>query len=544
MIVGSHYNGIHLFHGQTSASSFSVRPRQPLKSAIRSNVNSRVLKHPSPLPMPLAFPSKRGYTNILVGGEGALQFYKFMGFSKDSYMPLYSMPSPVLEVNALLYGGSHPAVSVIDWDNDGRTDIIAGNAEGRILFFKNVGTDQYPRFLAGIPVKHCIVEVKNGKSKVHPNLLKEIRLQAGYQALNGPAESSYGYATPSVVDWNGDGFPDIVTTDALGRHSVYLNTGISNRLPIVQPPIELFCDDRELQGPWRIKPGTGRHQGRLVYVVVDADNHLHAYYKMDNQNLKDAGKLKLIDGKPIQTHYLLGSAVGRIHINLVDFDSDNILDLILAVPAHASVPSENRGIPQALGLPGGAVLFMKGKRSQSRGIPTFFPPEVIHHDGHPLFIGREDGSVAVTSVGNSTGPHLLVGEEGGRLVFYDRKHLSCKTYNRFPLRTKKAGSDKLSDDLVDIDQKYLTRYLRSELEKKELDLSVVPDALIEDAQGRLVSQDEEDFFQRESSVNLSLLSNTYFLVSVVLVAVLLAFRRRLLLFAPRSLRTLHSSRDL
>ena len=92
-------------------------------------------------------------------------------------MPLYSAPTPVLERNALLYGGSHPVLSVVDWDNDGRTDIISGNAEGKVLFFKNVGTDRSPRFLAGIPVKQCIVEVKNTGTKthkVHPKLLKEI----------------------------------------------------------------------------------------------------------------------------------------------------------------------------------------------------------------------------------------------------------------------------------------------------------------------------------------------------------------------------------
>lgn len=497
-MVGSHYNGIHLLHGRMSASSFSVRSRQPLRSAIESRVKSRVLKHPSPLPMPMAYPSKRGYTNLIVGGEGALQFYRFRGFAKETAMPLFWDPRPVVEVGAMLYGGSHPALSVADWDGDGRTDLVVGNAEGRVLFFKNVGTNAAPKFLAGISVKSSISEVKNARAKVHPGLLREIVAKAGHQALNGPAEASYGYATPSVVDWNGDGFQDLVMTDALGRHTIYLSAGLGNsQPPILQPPIEIFCDDKEVQGPWRVKPGTARYQGRLMYVAVDTDMHLHAYYKMDNQNVKDAGKLKLIDGKPINTHYLLGSAVGRIHINVVDFDGDNVLDLVLAVPAHASVPTENVGIPQSLGLPGGAILFLKGKKaSQARSPPVFFPPEVIHHDGRPLFIGREDGSVAVTSsLGNSSGPHLVVGEEGGRIVFYDRSHLSCKTYNRFP-RLTKSHSEESEEASQPMKRKQIESYLKIEWESaKDLDLSLVPELLLQSKQGKRasLSGDLEDF---------------------------------------------------
>ena len=108
VVAGSHYGGLYLFHGHVSASSFSVRPRQPLRSAINTNVRSRALKSPAPLPMPMAYPSKRGYTNLIVGGEGSLQFYRFRGYSKDTYMPLYDVPKPVVELDAMLYGGRTP----------------------------------------------------------------------------------------------------------------------------------------------------------------------------------------------------------------------------------------------------------------------------------------------------------------------------------------------------------------------------------------------------------------------------------------------------
>ena len=486
LVVGSVYGGLYVFHGHHGSSSFSVRPRQPLRSAVRSEVESRALRHPIPLPSPLAYPSKRGYTNLLVGGEGALQFYRFLGFSRETSMPLYSAARPVLESEALLYGGSHPVLTSADWDGDGRTDLVAGNAEGRVLFFKNVGTDQKPEFLAGIPVRACLTEVKAKGSKkgVHPSLLREVRAEAGYRAINGPAESSYGYAAPAVVDWNGDGIADLVMTDALGRHFVSLGAGAGGGgPPILQPATVLYCNDREVQGPWRVKPAVGVHLGRIMYVAVDQENHLHAYWKMDAQNLRDAGKLKMTDGKPIGTHYLLGSAVGRIDINLADFDADGTLDLVLAAPAHASVPREYGGLPQSLGLPGGAVLFLRGKKSGSRGPPAFHPPEIVHHNGNPLFIGREDGSVAVTTLGNSTGPHLLVGEEGGRIVFYDRMHLSCRTYNRFPVPGESEDGATAAAKVA-MTARQIEAYLRPEFDfrtHRDLDISLVQELLVEGA---------------------------------------------------------------
>eukprot|EP00959_Pyramimonas_sp_CCMP1952_P161893 3384971-Pyramimonas_sp.AAC.1 len=90
------------------------------------------------------------------------------------------------------------------------------------------------------------------------------------------------------------------------------------------------------------------------------------------------------------------------------------------------------GLPRSLGLPGGAVLFLKGKREAAGELPRFKYPEVMHFDGAPLFIGREDGAFAVVEFGEDKGPHLLVAEEGGHFVYYNRKRLSCDSVNKFP----------------------------------------------------------------------------------------------------------------
>ncbi len=43
--------------------------------------------------------------------------------------------------------GSYSAPTAVDWDGDGRKDLIIGQFdEGRIRFYRNVGTDPAPVF--------------------------------------------------------------------------------------------------------------------------------------------------------------------------------------------------------------------------------------------------------------------------------------------------------------------------------------------------------------------------------------------------------------
>ena len=73
--------------------------------------------------------------------------------------------------------------SIVDFDEDGRKDLITGNTEGQILFYANVGTDAAPEFsgyelieVAGVPID-----------------------------LEGPARSR-----PFVCDWTADGLSDLL----------------------------------------------------------------------------------------------------------------------------------------------------------------------------------------------------------------------------------------------------------------------------------------------------------------------------------------------
>jgi hypothetical protein len=89
---------------------------------------------------------------------------------------------------------------VVYWDDDARKDLLVGHADGSVLIFLNVATDEAPAFDAG-----TYLQVGPPGEKVDINV--------------GPR------ATPIVVDWNGDGRRDLVSGTVDGTIRIYINEG-------------------------------------------------------------------------------------------------------------------------------------------------------------------------------------------------------------------------------------------------------------------------------------------------------------------------------
>ena len=88
-------------------------------------------------------------------------------------------------------------VRAVDWDNDGRTDLLAGDCDGFVWYFRNETDNLFPLFAAGS------------------------RLLAAGKILS--LADSKGHARPDVCDWNNDGHKDLLVSDGSGMVTVYLN---------------------------------------------------------------------------------------------------------------------------------------------------------------------------------------------------------------------------------------------------------------------------------------------------------------------------------
>jgi len=398
-ITGSYFGNLYYYRAPT------VGGKWPDAHLVRG-ADGRAVRSDYVWTSPLAVPGQSGRgTDLVVGGEGSLNYYRFLHFADDG-APVYAGPFPLLEENALLYTGSLPVLNSVDWDGDGAADLIVGNSEGRILFFRNHGTNAAPDFRPGIPLEA-------GGQPFH--------VQGGYASLQGPDEARWGYVNPTVVDWNGNGLPDIVSSDKRAVHYLLQNVGTRNA-PRLAAPAPLYADGLDLHGTWRVRPGAAHWGDRMAYVKLDADDQFRIYWRIDDVNLRDGGKLRLEDGSPIGANFIHAGGTGRTKFTLTDWDGDGVMDIIATTPRHGSIPNPQTGLPQSLGLPGAAVMWLRNSGTNAE--PKFAFPRLLHFRGAPIFFGQHACSFALTDLGGPGGPHILVGDEEGRIHFFAREDIS------------------------------------------------------------------------------------------------------------------------
>ena len=348
---------------------------------------------------------RSGEQVLIFGGEGSMESYTFEGMGQDG--PLFSESRTVLQSKAALYTGSLAVPSAVDWDGDGAQDIICGNSEGRILFFRNTGSNAAPAFSGFAEELEC-----EGRP---------LCIRPGYIGVQGPFEAIWGYSCPAVFDWNGDGLPDIVLSDSRGKLEVLLHESSGNG---VLRPFALEQDGLEIKGMWRVKPAVARVGDRICVVNMDGDGALHRWWKTDENALEDGGKLKLADGSPITAHKAgtkRDGAYGRVKINLFDWDGDGDLDLILGTPAISSIPRPSAGLPD--GRPILQAFLMDNIGSDAE--PVFDEPKGFYVGGKDLYLGVHATAPVPCGLGDcSAGANLLVGCESGRLFWINRKDLT------------------------------------------------------------------------------------------------------------------------
>jgi len=84
----------------------------------------------------------------------------------------------------------------VDWNSDGKIDLICGERDGYVNLFINVGTAS------------------------HPVLTDRGRVRA-----NGTAIDVGYYSMPRAADWNRDGLLDLIVGESSGKVRVYINDG-------------------------------------------------------------------------------------------------------------------------------------------------------------------------------------------------------------------------------------------------------------------------------------------------------------------------------
>jgi len=210
--------------------------------------------------VPVAFDfNNDGHTDLIVGDEdGRIALVKHTGKVKDN-MPIFHDPVYLKQKADNLKFGALSTPFSIDWDSDGIEDLIVGNSAGNIAFIKNLTGGENP-------------------SWAEPQLLKvdgkPIHIQAGENgSIQGPAERKWGYTVLSVADWDGDGRNDIIINSIWGKIEWFRNTGSDNHLELAAAqPVKVKWDGEPAKPKWNWwnpEPNTLVTQWRTTPVAID-----------------------------------------------------------------------------------------------------------------------------------------------------------------------------------------------------------------------------------------------------------------------------------
>lgn len=270
-----------------------------------------------------------GRKDLLIGeAEGNLRLYRNINTDDD---PRFD-GGTLLEVGApgskmVIDVGQRATPFVIDWDNDGRRDIVIGAKDGLLRLFINEGTDASWAFISEQRVQEDgfdllvptvrssphVTDIDGDEKKdlIVGNTEGQVLFYRNLGSDGSPAFSGFTYveagsvpidlagsarARPFVCDWTGDGLLDLLVGGSDGL--VHLYQGIDNVAAVVTDPIPAAPDwllfpiypnpfnpvvniPFELRTARRVRldvfDSSGRHMAALVDGIFPAGSHRFAW---------------------------------------------------------------------------------------------------------------------------------------------------------------------------------------------------------------------------------------------------------------------------
>lgn len=327
--------------------------------------------------------------------------------------PVYDTPKRIKQYNPHVGNSGFSVPTIGDWRGTGTPDLLVGGVEGYVLWYKTISTCPL-RFAPPERVRYGTTEIRQ---------LAVPNPAAGYNwgGSQGPYDGhTGGYSNPVLADWDGDGLLDLLISSMIGLYDWYPNWGTTTD-PELGPPQRLRLESGEpLMGPWRQQPGVGNFTDKDLpdIIIQDQDLDLALFRRAGKAGLSVllAGeKLRYEDGSTIKTHGVYtpggGDGRGRTKIDVVDWDHDGVLDLLLGVgPQHGSP------------YRGSYVLFAKNVGTNES--PVFKRPEVVlwDGDGQPLESWRHGVHMAAVDWDGDGMYEIVAGADQGRIWYWKPEH--------------------------------------------------------------------------------------------------------------------------
>lgn len=142
--------------------------------------------------------------------NGPLHGYVYLALNQGSdTAPDYADLKMVMAGQEPIDGYGMPSPSFADFDGDGDLDLICGEFLDGFTYYENTGTRSQPKYQAGRRLTYQQQEIRMDLQMI----------------------------TPVSIDWNQDGFVDLIVGDEDGRVALVKNTGVvKSGVPVFLPP--------------------------------------------------------------------------------------------------------------------------------------------------------------------------------------------------------------------------------------------------------------------------------------------------------------------
>ena len=207
----------------------------------------------------------------------------------------------------------------MDWDEDGNQDLIVGENNGKVRYFRNVG------------------------SATNPVLTFE-----GYLQANGVDIDCGSYSTPCVNDWDEDGAKDLLIGDTTGQFFLFINQGTNSNPVFTGYSILRLSNNTAADVGYRSGPNVvDLNNDGLKDLVSGAMDQKTYFFENTGSNANPVFTAMT----PLQTGSLTMMSLSSTNrVTTLDWNDDGNLDLIsgcydtrlqLFLQGTASVPGAN-----------------------------------------------------------------------------------------------------------------------------------------------------------------------------------------------------------